>query len=106
MSQALSIAHARGWNLATTLMVCITVFHAGNGEYGVMPSANTTATRPRSFMNSIPFNSEGAPVTPGGDGNPIQISAAAFVTFGYTRQCAVVVVEGAPARPLSRRPPP
>jgi hypothetical protein len=39
MSQTLSIAHARGWNLATTLMVCITVFHAGNGEYGVMPSA-------------------------------------------------------------------
>ncbi len=39
MSQALSIAHARGWNLATTLMVCITVFHAENGEYGVMPSA-------------------------------------------------------------------
>ena len=32
MSQALSIAHARGWNLAITLMVCITVFHAGNGE--------------------------------------------------------------------------
>ncbi len=39
MSQALSIAHARGWNLATTLMVRITVFHAENGEYGVMPSA-------------------------------------------------------------------
>ncbi len=39
MSQALSIAHARGWNPAITLMVCITVFHAGNGEYGVMPSA-------------------------------------------------------------------
>ena len=39
MSQALSIAHARGWNLAITLMVCITVYHAGNGEYGVMPSA-------------------------------------------------------------------
>jgi hypothetical protein len=38
MSQALSIAHARGWNLAITLMVCIMVFHAGNGEYGVMPS--------------------------------------------------------------------
>jgi hypothetical protein len=38
MSQALSIAHARGWNLATTLMVCITVFHAGSGKYGVMPS--------------------------------------------------------------------
>ena len=40
MSQALSIAHARGWNLAITLMVCITVFHASNGEYGVMPSAD------------------------------------------------------------------
>jgi hypothetical protein len=39
MSQALSIAHTRGWNLAITLMVCITVFHADNGEYGVMPSA-------------------------------------------------------------------
>jgi hypothetical protein len=40
MSQALSIAHARDWNLATTLMVWTTVFHAGNGEYGVMPSAD------------------------------------------------------------------
>jgi len=39
MSQALSIAQARGWNLAITLMVCITVFHVGNDEYGVMPSA-------------------------------------------------------------------
>ncbi len=39
MSQALSIAHARGWNFAITLMICITVFQAGNGEYGVMPSA-------------------------------------------------------------------
>ena len=38
MSQALIIAHARGWNLAMTLMVCIIVFKAGNGEYGVMPS--------------------------------------------------------------------
>ena len=37
MSQALSIAHARGWNLAITLMVCITVLDAGSGEYGVMP---------------------------------------------------------------------
>ena len=39
MSQALSNAHARSWNLATTLMVCIVVFQAGNGEFGVMPSA-------------------------------------------------------------------
>ena len=39
MSQTLSNAHLRGWNLATTLMVCIVVFQAGNGEFGVMPSA-------------------------------------------------------------------
>jgi hypothetical protein len=38
MSQALTFAHARGWNLATTLMVCVTVFHAGDHDYGVMPS--------------------------------------------------------------------
>ena len=40
MSQALIIAHARGWNLATTLMVCVIVFHAGAGDYGVMPAAD------------------------------------------------------------------
>jgi hypothetical protein len=39
MSQALTLAHARGWNLATTLMVCITVFHTDDDGYGVMPSA-------------------------------------------------------------------
>jgi hypothetical protein len=39
MSQTLSTAHARSWNLATTFMVCITVFQADNGEFGVMPSA-------------------------------------------------------------------
>lgn len=39
MSQALSTAHAQAWNLATTLMVCITVCQAGNGEFGVLPSA-------------------------------------------------------------------
>jgi hypothetical protein len=36
MSQALSAAHARGWNLATTPKVCITAFQAGNGEFGIM----------------------------------------------------------------------
>ena len=36
MSQALSTAHLRAWNLASTLMVCMIVFHAGNGDYGVM----------------------------------------------------------------------
>jgi len=39
MSQALKTAHARGWNLATTLMACIVVFQTGNGEFGVMPAA-------------------------------------------------------------------
>ena len=39
MSQDLSFANARGWNLAITLMVCVAVFHADTGEYGVMPSA-------------------------------------------------------------------
>jgi hypothetical protein len=39
MSQSLRIAHVRGWNLATILMTCIVVFQAGNGEFGVMPSA-------------------------------------------------------------------
>ncbi|MBR1024114.1 hypothetical protein JQ559_31580 [Bradyrhizobium viridifuturi] len=33
MSQAL--AFANGWNLATTLMVCVVVFHADTGNYGV-----------------------------------------------------------------------
>jgi hypothetical protein len=35
MSQ--SLAFANGWNLATTLMVCVVIFRAGTGEYGVMP---------------------------------------------------------------------
>ena len=39
MSQDLATAHALAWNLATTLMVCIIVFQAGNGQFGVMPSA-------------------------------------------------------------------
>lgn len=39
MSQALSYAHARGWNLAITLMVAVVVFKAGDGQFGVMPAA-------------------------------------------------------------------
>ncbi|MET4803975.1 hypothetical protein ABIA96_006579 [Bradyrhizobium sp. LB11.1] len=34
MPQAL--AFANGWNLATTLMVCVVVFQSGTGAYGVM----------------------------------------------------------------------
>jgi hypothetical protein len=38
MSQ--SLAFANGWSLATTLMVCVVIFNAGTGGYGVMPSAD------------------------------------------------------------------
>ena len=37
---SLTTAQAYAWNLANTLMVCIIVFRAGNGEFGVMPSAD------------------------------------------------------------------
>ncbi len=40
MSQALSFAHARAWNLATTLMVCVIVFRASASDYGIMPTAD------------------------------------------------------------------
>jgi hypothetical protein len=39
VSQTLSQAHDRGWNLVTTLMVAVLVFKAGDGEFGVMPAA-------------------------------------------------------------------
>lgn len=35
---SLSLAQRNAWNLARTLMVCITLFKAGSG-YGVLPSA-------------------------------------------------------------------
>lgn len=38
MSNTLSSAQARAWNLATTLMVCVVLFQV-EGGYGVMPSA-------------------------------------------------------------------
>lgn len=39
MSQSLSLAQEFAWNLATTLMVCVTLFKAGNGFFSVCPSA-------------------------------------------------------------------
>lgn len=33
-----SLAQRNAWSLAKTLMVCVTLFHAGQ-EFGVMPSA-------------------------------------------------------------------
>jgi hypothetical protein len=39
MSQALSAAYACGWSLATTLMVYVVVFRAGDDDFGVMTTA-------------------------------------------------------------------
>ena len=55
MSQALSTARARGWTLATTLMVSITVFQAGNGEFGVIPSAEYDGDPAAIVHESDPF---------------------------------------------------
>ncbi len=38
MSDNLSLAQQLAWNLATTLMVCVTLFRAGNGLFSVCPS--------------------------------------------------------------------
>lgn len=35
---SLSLAQCSAWNLARTLMVCVTLFKAGSG-FGVMPSS-------------------------------------------------------------------
>jgi hypothetical protein len=40
MPQSLTLAYARGWNLATTLLVCTVVFRTGDGAFGVMPTAD------------------------------------------------------------------
>ena len=77
-------------------MVCITAFHAGNGEYGVMPSAEYDGDPPLSFMNSLErrgWHQAAAEIPP-------KFPLPPFMTFGYTRQCAVVVVEGATVRPF------
>lgn len=39
MSDNLSLAQQLAWNLATTLMACVTLFKAGNGLFSVCPSA-------------------------------------------------------------------
>jgi len=39
MSQSLDAAQTYAWSLATTLMVCVTLFKAGNGFFSVCPSA-------------------------------------------------------------------
>jgi len=50
-----STAHALGWNHATTVMVYITVSQAGNGEFGVMPSAEYDGDRAAIVHEFDPF---------------------------------------------------
>lgn len=40
MSKSAKTAHAHGLSLAKTLMVCIVVFQAENGEFGAMPTSD------------------------------------------------------------------
>ena len=53
MSQAL--AFANGWNLATTLMVCVVVFHADTGNYGVMLAPEYDVDRSAVMHEFAPF---------------------------------------------------
>ncbi len=78
MSQALTFAHAGGWNLTTTLMVCITVCHTGNGDYGVMPSVEYDGNPQRSSVNAIPSNPERRRSPPAAVGMHHRFSAAAL----------------------------
>ena len=50
---SLSLAQRSAWNLAKTLMVCVTLFKAGS-EFGVMPSAEFDGAPTASFMNMTP----------------------------------------------------
>jgi len=40
MPQSITLAYARGWNLATTLLVCTVVFRISDGTFGVMPTTD------------------------------------------------------------------
>jgi hypothetical protein len=79
------------------LMVCITVFQAGNAENSAFcHPPNMTVIPPPSSTSSTPSNPGGATVTPGGAETRTGFPLPPPIVFGYTRQCAVVVVEGAP----------
>ena len=45
MSQALSTAYACGWSLATTLMVYVVVFRAGDDDFGVYLNSQAVSQR-------------------------------------------------------------
>jgi hypothetical protein len=53
---SLTTAQAYAWNLANTLMVCIVVFRAGNGEFGVMPSAEYDGDPSTIILEFDPFS--------------------------------------------------
>jgi hypothetical protein len=77
-------------------MVYITVFQAGNGEFGVMPSAEDDGDLAAIVHEFDPFQ----PLRRDGHakrcGDRTGFPLPAPIVFGYTLQCAVVVVEGAP----------
>lgn len=51
----LSLAQRHAWSLARTLMVCITLFQAGNG-YAVVPSAEFDGDASSIVCEYDPFN--------------------------------------------------
>lgn len=57
MSSTLKQANARGFNLAQTLMVAIVVFQAGNGDFGVMPTAEYDGDTAAIIHEFDPFQS-------------------------------------------------
>ncbi len=52
---SLFIAQRHAWSLARTLMVCITLFHAGNG-YGAAPTSEFDGDADSIVREYDPFN--------------------------------------------------
>jgi hypothetical protein len=52
---SLTIAQRHAWSLARTLMVCVTLFHAGNGNAAVPPS-EIDGDKERIVCEYDPFN--------------------------------------------------
>jgi len=90
-------------------MVCITVFHAGDDDYGVMPSAEYDGD-PAAIVhdygdicmitNSIPTTPKGRPSQPAAAEIIVRFPLPLAIKLGYTRPCAMVVVGGAAVRPF------
>lgn len=52
---SLSLAQRHAWSLARTLMVCVTLFHAGEG-YSAVPTAEYDGDADRIVREYDPFN--------------------------------------------------